>query len=127
MNKMLVLQHLDMHSQLKNGSGIWNKRTRNFKFNNSNSREAYYDSIPSLFITAHSLSDTDDRMRTIEDQEINVIPIFSSITKYCVRVDNINNFYSELIKCVSIANSGRKGPVVIDISSKIWNSEVFEK
>ena len=88
--------------------------------------EAYYDSIPSLFITAHSLSDTDDRMRTIEDQEINVIPIFSSITKYCVRVDNINNFYSELIKCISIANSGRKGPVVIDISSKIWNSEVFE-
>ena len=40
------------------------------------------------------------------NKNINVIPIFSSITKYCVRVDNINNFYSELSKCVSIANSG---------------------
>lgn len=89
--------------------------------------EAYYDSIPSLFITAHSLNDTDDRMRTIEDQEINIVPIFSTITKYCVRINNIENFHSELIKSIHLATTGRKGPVLIDVSSNIWNSEVLKK
>ena len=89
--------------------------------------EAYYDSIPSLFITAHSLNDTDERMRTIEDQELNIVPIFSSITKYCVRINKIENFISELEKAIYLANSGRKGPVIIDISSKIWTNEVFEE
>ena len=89
--------------------------------------EAYYDSVPSLFITAHSLDDTDDRMRTIEDQEINIVPIFSAITKYCVRINDIDNFHSELIKAIRLATTGRKGPVVIDVSSKIWNSEVLKK
>lgn len=89
--------------------------------------EAYYDSIPSLFITAHSLNDTDDRMRAIEDQEINIVPIFSTITKYCVRINNIENFHSELIKSIHLATTGRKGPVLIDVSSNIWNSEVLKK
>ena len=88
--------------------------------------EAYADSIPSLFITAHSLDDTSDKMRFIEDQEINIVPIFQSITKYCVRVNNADSFIDELKKSIYLANSGRKGPVVIDISSKIWNSEVLE-
>lgn len=89
--------------------------------------EAYYDSIPSLFITAHSLNDIDERMRTIEDQELNIVPVFSSITKYCVRINKIENFVSELEKAIYIANSGRKGPVIIDISSKIWNDEIFKE
>ena len=89
--------------------------------------EAYADSIPSLFITAHSLDDTSDKMRFIEDQEINIVPIFQSITKYCVRINNIKNFISELEKAIYLANSGRKGPVIIDISSKIWTNEVFEE
>ena len=89
--------------------------------------EAYYDSIPSLFITAHSLNDIDERMRTIEDQELNIVPVFSSITKYCVRINKIENFVSELEKAICIANSGRKGPVIIDISSKIWNNEIFKE
>lgn len=88
--------------------------------------EAYADSIPSLFITAHSLDDTSDKMRFIEDQEINIVPIFQSITKYCIRVNNADSFIDELKKSIYLANSGRKGPVVIDISSKIWNSEVLE-
>ena len=88
--------------------------------------EAYSDSIPSLFITAHSLDDTSDKMRFIEDQEINIIPIFESITKYCVRVNTVDDFVEELRKSIYLANSGRKGPVVIDISSKIWSSEILE-
>ena len=88
--------------------------------------EAYYDSVPSLFITAHSLNDTTDKMRTIEDQEMNILPIFSTITKYCTRVDDVDNFVLEINKCINIANSGRKGPVVIDISSKIWNYNVIK-
>lgn len=88
--------------------------------------EAYADSIPSLFITAHSLDDTSNKIRFIEDQEINVVPIFQSITKYSVRINDIDKFIPELKKAIYLANSGRKGPVVLDISSKIWSSEVLE-
>lgn len=88
--------------------------------------EAYSDSIPSLFITSHSLDDISEKMRFIEDQEIDIVPIFKSITKYCVRVNNVDSFIEELKKSIYLANSGRKGPVVIDISSKIWNSEILE-
>lgn len=88
--------------------------------------EAYSDSIPSLFITSHSLDDVSEKMRFIEDQEIDIVPIFKSITKYCVRVNNVDSFIEELKKSIYLANSGRKGPVVIDISSKIWNSEILE-
>lgn len=88
--------------------------------------EAYSDSIPSLFITSHSLDDTSDKMRVIEDQEIDIVPIFKSITKYCVRVNNADSFIEELRKSICLVNSGRKGPVVIDISSRIWNSEILE-
>jgi len=88
--------------------------------------EAYSDSIPSLFITSHSLNDISEKMRFIEDQEIDIVPIFKSITKYCVRVNNVDSFIEELKKSIYLANSGRKGPVVIDISSKIWNSEILE-
>ena len=69
--------------------------------------EANSDSIPSLFITAHSLDDTSDKMRFIEDQEINIIPIFESITKYCVRVNTVDDFVEELRKSIYLANSGR--------------------
>ena len=65
-------------------------------------------------------------MRVIEDQEIDIVPIFKSITKYCVRVNNADSFIEELRKSICLVNSGRKGPVVIDISSRIWNSEILE-
>ena len=87
--------------------------------------EAYSDSIPSLFITSHSLDNTNGKMRFIEDQEIDIVPIFKSITKHCVRVNNTDSFVEELKRSIYLANSGRKGPVVLDISSKIWNNEIL--
>lgn len=86
--------------------------------------DAYYDSLPTVFITSHTLEYTDSNMRIVEDQELNIIPIFSSITKYCIRIDTVGDFLNEFSKAVEIANNNRKGPVLIDISSKLWNLEI---
>lgn len=52
-------------------------------------------------------------------QEANITEIVKPITKYTVLIDNIKEISSEIQKAFRIANSGRKGPVLIDIPKDI--------
>lgn len=88
--------------------------------------EAYVDSIPVIFLTAHS-GKKSKGMRVLNDQEIDFVPLLSKVTKYAVRIDNINNACEEIQKACIATMTGRKGPVFIDISSKIFKEEVKEK
>lgn len=86
--------------------------------------DAYYDSIPLLVITSHAKAETERRMRTNMDQEMDPLPMVSEITKYAARVDRVEDACRELKKACHIALSGRKGPVLLDFYTKIFQTEV---
>lgn len=85
--------------------------------------DAYYDSIPVLFITAHAHT-CKTGMRIETDQELNLVPMLSNITKYSVRIDRLEDVFSEFEKCCDFAVSGRKGPVVVDFSSELFSQNI---
>lgn len=86
--------------------------------------DAFCDSIPVLIITAHSASPPRKGMRVAYDQEIDVIQMFSGITKYAKRIDSINDLNFELEKACFEAMNGRKGPVILDIHSNVFSDEI---
>lgn len=85
--------------------------------------DAYYDSVPVMFITAHASKALSKNIRTDLDQEMDTVSMVSNITKYAVRIDSEGSFAEELSKAYSLAVSERKGPVFLDIASGIWNKE----
>uniref|UniRef100_UPI004047759D thiamine pyrophosphate-binding protein n=1 Tax=Bacteroidota TaxID=976 RepID=UPI004047759D len=92
---------------------------------------AWLDSVPIIFISGQSrLNQTTNNhknIRQIGTQQLNVLPLVSSMTKYCVMLDNPNNILYELEKCFHIAANGRKGPVWIDIPIDLQWAMVDEK
>lgn len=88
--------------------------------------DAFYDSIPIIVITAHSSKHKYSAMRIEEDQELDTVSVFRNITKYVKRIDTIEDFFSEFDKACEIAVSGRKGPVLLDISTKVLTSTLDE-
>ncbi len=85
--------------------------------------EAYYESIPVLFITAHS-SDVVEGMRTMADQEMDTCAMVDKITKCAMRLDKAETFVEEFEHAIHTCLSGRKGPVLLDISSALWRQGV---
>ena len=85
--------------------------------------EAYYESIPVLFITAHS-SDLVEGMRTMADQEMDTCAMVDKITKCAKRLENADTFVEDFEKAVQTSMSGRRGPVLLDISAALWRQEV---
>ncbi len=82
---------------------------------------AWQDSVPCMFISGQ-----DKRRETIYNahipglrqfgpQEVNIIPIVQSITKYAVMINEPEKIRYHLEKAFSIAKSGRPGPVWLDI------------
>lgn len=86
--------------------------------------DAYYDSLPVLFITAHTSTCPPEGMRIMEDQEMDTCSMVRNITKKAVRLDDIDTFAVDFEELCNIALSGRKGPVFLDVSTMILNKEV---
>lgn len=88
---------------------------------------AYYDSIPTLFLTGQV--DTyaekgDYPVRQRGFQETDVVSITQSITKYAVRVDDVNQIKYCLEKAYSIAFEGNPGPVLLDLPADIQRANI---
>lgn len=81
--------------------------------------DAFYDSIPLIVITAHSSVKKNSDMRIEADQELDTISVFRSITKYVIRIDKVEDFFNEFNRACKIAVSGRKGPILLDISTNL--------
>ena len=88
--------------------------------------DAYFDSVPVLIITGHSGDLPLEGMRTLSDQEIDIVSIFKPITKSAVRVDTPQEFAKYAEKLINLALSDRPGPVLLDVKSNIWNQEIPE-
>jgi len=86
--------------------------------------DAYCDSIPVIIITGHSDIAPINGMRVAADQEIDTIGMFSGITKYCKRVDNVKDVRYEIERACFEAMNGRKGPVLLDIHSKVLSKQI---
>ena len=86
--------------------------------------DAYYDSLPTLFITAHSAPCPPKGMRAMADQELDTCSMVRNITKMAVRVDDDSTFAETIDKALSVAMEGRKGPVFLDIASALFKKEI---
>lgn len=84
--------------------------------------DAYFDSVPVLFLTGQV--NTGDfkyerKVRQLGFQETDIVSIVKPITKYASLVDNSSNLVFEVRKAISIAKSGRPGPVLLDLPMDI--------
>lgn len=86
--------------------------------------DAYYDSIPVLFITAHSAATLPEGCRLVADQDMDTCGMVSNITKYAKRIDDIEEISISLEKACLIAKDGRKGPVFLDIAASLFKKEM---
>ena len=82
----------------------------------------YYDSIPALYITGQ-VSTTrltvDTGVRQTGFQETPIVQMIEPVTKYAVQILDPQQVLPELLRCIRIAKSGRKGPTLIDIPDDI--------
>ncbi len=88
---------------------------------------AYYDSIPTLFLTGQVdtyASKGEYPVRQRGFQETDVVSITDSITKYCVRVDDVNQIKYCLEKAYAIAFEGNPGPVLLDLPADVQRANV---
>ena len=82
---------------------------------------AWLDSIPMLVISGQVkfvttiASCPDIPLRQLGDQEINIIDIVRPVTKYAKMLTKPDQIFDELEKALDIAQSGRPGPVWLDI------------
>ena len=88
--------------------------------------EAYRQSLPVLFITAHG-NRTKSDTRFTENQDIDLVPFVSTITKFSANIDSLKDLEKVDYAC-KIASKERKGPVFLDFASQLFNQDaIFEK
>lgn len=90
---------------------------------------AWQDNLPCIFISGqHMLHETTRYtgvpIRTYGSQEADIIRLVEPITKYAVMLTDPADTAAELDKAIYLANSGRKGPVWIDIPLDVQNMRI---
>ncbi len=79
---------------------------------------AWLDSTPMLFISGQVKTEDDARkygVRQLGFQEIPITEMAKSITKEAIRISAVSELSEVLARLISLAKSGRPGPVWIDI------------
>lgn len=88
---------------------------------------SWFDSVPCLFITGQVNTRElkgDRAIRQQGFQELNIVEVVRSLTKYAVRVDRPEDLLPELHKALSVALSGRQGPVLLDIPNDVQRNDI---
>lgn len=88
---------------------------------------AYFDSIPTLYITGQvniTEQKGDTAVRQIGFQETDIVAMVKSVTKFAEMVQKPEDIRYFLEKAVHIAQSGRPGPVLLDIPLDIQRAEI---
>ncbi|MCK9636650.1 MAG: thiamine pyrophosphate-binding protein [Methylobacter tundripaludum] len=87
----------------------------------------WFDSVPCLFITGQVNTRElkgEQAIRQQGFQELDIVEVVRSLTKYAVRVDDPEDLLSELHKALSISLSGRQGPVLLDIPNDVQRAGI---
>jgi acetolactate synthase-1/2/3 large subunit len=88
---------------------------------------AYYDSIPSLFITGTVNTTTmlkDPRIRQNAFQETDIVSIVKPITKYAITIMNAEDVVYHVNRAIEIALENRQGPVLLNIPHDIQRVDI---
>ncbi len=91
---------------------------------------AWQDTVPCLFISGNVKRSTCSHtegvpgLRQFGVQELDIIPVVSSLCKYAVHLTKPEMIRYELEKAVSIAKSGRPGPVWLDIPMDVQSAYI---
>lgn len=90
---------------------------------------AWQDSIPLLVISGQVRKEllswqVDKNLRQLGDQEVNIVEMVKSITKYSITVMEAMDIRYHLEKAVYLAKTGRPGPVWLDIPLDIQGSYI---
>lgn len=90
---------------------------------------AWMDSIPMIVIsgqtkTTLTMGNSGLDIRSLGNQEVNIVPIVKTITKNAVMVMKACMIRYELEKALYLATSGRPGPVWIDIPIDIQGAKI---
>jgi len=89
--------------------------------------DAYFDSIPALYITGQVNTYEYKGEKPIRQQgfqETNIVSIVKSITKYATMVSDPLRIRYELEKAWAFATSGRCGPVLLDIPMDVQRTDI---
>lgn len=81
---------------------------------------AYLDSYPLVVITGQVCANL---LHKDAFQEVDIIDITRNCTKAGFQVTSANDLENSLVKAFKIANSGRKGPVVVDITKNVFSEK----
>ncbi len=90
----------------------------------------WFDSVPCLFITGQVNTHELKGDRTIRQQgfqELDIVEVARSLTKFAVRVDHVDDLLPELHKALSMALSGRQGPVLLDIPNDVQRANITDE
>ena len=88
---------------------------------------AYYDSIPTIFLTGQvptSQLKRHRKVRQIGFQETDIVSIFRPVTKYSALIDDPKRIRYELEKAFYLATEGRPGPVLLDICDDVQRANI---
>lgn len=88
---------------------------------------AYIDSTPMLVISGQVKRETITKVPEVRQtgaQEVGIIPIVQSVTKYAVTVMDPNDIRYILEKAVYMATSGRPGTTWVDIPLDVQSAEI---
>lgn len=87
----------------------------------------YFDSVPCVFLTGQVNTyefKFDDPVRQNGFQETDIVSVARPLTKYAALVTDASKLRFELEKAWAIAQSGRPGPVLLDIPMNVQREEV---
>lgn len=87
--------------------------------------EAYQESLPVLFITAHGQRN-DRGMRFENSQELDIVSMITGITKYAANIDSREDVTYIVKTACELALNGRRGPVLLDFNASLWGEEITE-
>lgn len=91
--------------------------------------DAWLDSVPAIFITGN-VNTYESRgvvpVRQKGFQELDIISMVKSITKYAYYLDDPRDVKYVFEKAFALAEDGRKGPCLIDIPMDITRAEISE-
>lgn len=80
--------------------------------------DCWLDNYPCIFITGQVNTSEQKGNRQIRQQgfqELDIVSLVDSITKYAVKIETADQILPEIQKAINIAKEGRPGPVLIDI------------
>jgi len=88
---------------------------------------AWFDSVPVLFLTGQLNSRalrSDMNLRQHGFQEFDIVSAVRGITKYAASVLDPSELTFHLEKALSLAKSGRRGPVLLDLPHNIQSADI---